>query len=218
MPSHQICLGGNGKLRDLVVLVPGWSCPKSYEWDISPFASWFKEIGMDVIRFRQLENGMCSIDNNAAVLNDIIDQQFRANPYGRKIHVIGHSMGGLTARKAARNSAALFTTLTTIATPHKGTQLARAGFWSQSARQMVPGSDWLQRLEEKEKIYNYYWPPILNVACRLDEVVPHNNSFMEDAKQRVSVNHTHLSVIFSRRVWQTIAKFITKGYNELGES
>jgi len=63
------------------------------------------------------------------------------------IFIVAHSMGGLVARRwLQQRGTADITGLLTVGTPHAGTRLARWGP-GQAARQMRPGSSWLQRLE-----------------------------------------------------------------------
>lgn len=65
-----------------------------------------------------------------------------------RVHLIGHSMGGLVVRDAVQNRGlrGLTNTAITIATPHTGTALARL-VPGPAARQMQPGSQFLIDLE-----------------------------------------------------------------------
>ncbi len=64
-----------------------------------------------------------------------------------KVHLVGHSLGGLVVREAVqrRGLASLTGTAVTIATPHGGTWLARFAL-GPCARQMRPGSEFLSEL------------------------------------------------------------------------
>lgn len=65
-----------------------------------------------------------------------------------RVHLIGHSLGGLVARWYTQEGAGseLVDHCVTIGTPHRGTYAAFAGV-GQSARDMRPGSPVLRRLE-----------------------------------------------------------------------
>lgn len=65
-----------------------------------------------------------------------------------RVHLIGHSMGGLVVRDAVlhRGLRGLTNTAVTIATPHSGTGLARL-VPGPAARQMRPGSSFLTDLD-----------------------------------------------------------------------
>jgi len=66
---------------------------------------------------------------------------------GAPVAVVAHSMGGLVARALLR---ALgpdpFACIVTIATPHRGTRLARLPTHAPALRQMQPDSEWLRAL------------------------------------------------------------------------
>ena len=67
-----------------------------------------------------------------------------------RIHVIGHSLGGLIARYYVQclGGDRRVHTLITVGTPHSGTLLARAGRAFPLVRQLAPGSDLLRELAE----------------------------------------------------------------------
>jgi triacylglycerol lipase len=90
------------------------------------------------------------------------------------IHLVGHSLGGLVARRVAQSDGAAVRvdTLVTIATPHRGSHAARLT-GGDCARAMRPGSPWLaaldeQRLRDRTRWVNYY--------SELDLVVPRSSS------------------------------------------
>ena len=67
-----------------------------------------------------------------------------------RIHVIGHSLGGLIARYYVQRLGgdSRVHTLVTLATPHQGTQLARAAPMLPLVRQLTPSSAVIQELAE----------------------------------------------------------------------
>src|SRR5512140_2909609 len=67
-----------------------------------------------------------------------------------RVVLVAHSMGGLACRAyLARRGAGRVARLVTIATPHRGTKLARLGLGA-NAREMEPGSAFLAALETAE--------------------------------------------------------------------
>lgn len=84
------------------------------------------------------------------------------------VHLIGHSMGGLVVREAVqhRGLAGLATTAVTIATPHSGTRLARF-VPGPSARQMRPGSAFLERLNNAPADDRTRWMAVHGGADRV---------------------------------------------------
>ena len=67
-----------------------------------------------------------------------------------RIHVIGHSLGGLISRYYVQRLGgdSYVQTLVTLATPHHGTQLARAASLLPLVRRLTPGSALMQELAE----------------------------------------------------------------------
>ena len=67
-----------------------------------------------------------------------------------RIHVIGHSLGGLIARYYVQRLGGdqRVHSLITLGTPHSGTLLARAGQALPLVRQLAPGSELLNELAE----------------------------------------------------------------------
>lgn len=68
------------------------------------------------------------------------------------VSVVAFSMGGLAARYSLRFLSTTPFRLITVHTPHKGTELAKylSRFGSESAQQMMPGGEWLAKLETAE--------------------------------------------------------------------
>jgi hypothetical protein len=84
----------------------------------------------------------------ARQLADTVESICEQTGYER-IHIVGHSLGGLVARYYVQRLGgdARVHTLVTLGTPHRGTHVARvvpAGI----CQQMVPGSDVLEELDE----------------------------------------------------------------------
>lgn len=74
--------------------------------------------------------------------------QLAADSGYEKIHVIGHSLGGLMARYFAQKMGGddLVHTLVTLGTPHQGTALARAGQFLPLVGQLTPQSELMRTL------------------------------------------------------------------------
>lgn len=96
----------------------------------------------------------------------------------RKFHVIGHSKGGLVARRYIQSLGgdARVKSLITLGTPHHGTPTAALGVWlmgagllSRSPYDLLPDSPFLKRLREEQ------FPaaiPLTSVYSRHDVVCP----------------------------------------------
>jgi triacylglycerol lipase len=89
-----------------------------------------------------------SIPRAAARLGEAIEK-LAMSGYDR-VHVIGHSLGGLIARYYVQRLGGdrYVHTLVTLATPHQGTQLAWAAPLLPLVRQLLPGSPVIQELAQ----------------------------------------------------------------------
>jgi pimeloyl-ACP methyl ester carboxylesterase len=90
-----------------------------------------------------------NIPRAAQRLGEAIEQLSAATGYER-IHVIGHSLGGLIARYFVQRLGgdSRVHTLVTLGTPHQGTQLAWAASLLPLVRQLTPGSPVIRELAE----------------------------------------------------------------------
>ncbi len=88
------------------------------------------------------------ISDVAARLGTLIDEVCEQSGYER-VHIIGHSMGGLVARYYVQRLGGdrHVHTVCTLGTPHRGSLAARLVPWP-VARQMRPGSELITELEE----------------------------------------------------------------------
>jgi triacylglycerol lipase len=74
-----------------------------------------------------------------------------------RVHLIGHSLGGLVARHYAQGRGEeLVDTVITLGTPHSGTIAANLGV-GRIARQVRPGSAFLQRLDRGARPSHVRW-------------------------------------------------------------
>ena len=89
------------------------------------------------------------VASTAARLGRVIEELTDRSGYER-LHVIGHSLGGLLARYYVQRMGgdARVHTLVTLGTPHQGTELARIGARFPLVRQLRPGSALMRTLAE----------------------------------------------------------------------
>jgi triacylglycerol lipase len=105
-----------------------------------------------------------NIPRAAGRLGETIEQLATQSGYER-IHVIGHSLGGLIARYYVQRLGghSCVHTLVTLGTPHQGTQLARVAPVLPLVRQLTPSSPIIQELAEP------------TVGCRTRFIVFHSD-------------------------------------------
>jgi triacylglycerol lipase len=111
-----------------------------------------------------------------------------------RLILVGHSMGGLVGRSyLATYGAGRVTRLVTLGTPHQGTLLARFGP-GRCARQMRPGSDFLRKLADAEKLEI----PVLTIWSKADELIlPPESSRLAGAEERVLPDVGHMALVLS---------------------
>lgn len=118
-----------------------------------------------------------SIEEQAENLARQLDAlKAKAGPGPMKI--VAHSMGGLVCRYYLEKLGGQdnVPVLVTLGTPHFGTEKARAGF-GPAARQMVPGSDFLRKLNQGKTETR-----LLSLWSDFDSlVVPPENAALEDS-------------------------------------
>lgn len=118
-----------------------------------------------------------------------------------RIHVVGHSLGGVVARHAVQVSGLETATVcVTVASPHGGAPLARLGAGI-TASQLRPGSAVLRRLSASSRRL-----PTRFVAyySNLDLVVPARRAMILEPVLRATnilvKDEGHLSILLSRRL------------------
>ncbi|MGL4714761.1 MAG: esterase/lipase family protein [Aeromonas sp.] len=145
------------------------------------------------------------IDEMVPLLITKIDEVL-AQTGAKKLVLVGHSMGGLVCRdylavvggdKVAR--------LITLATPHQGSQLAAFGLGA-NAREMQPGSGWLQRFASVPVCV-----PAISVRTSHDNVV------MPQERQRLTGMEDielpalgHLSLLYSYRTTELLLALLAR--------
>lgn len=185
---------------DALVLISGWSGP-GLEWRFSPIRTYAPYYDFKTVHFNQCNNGWSDIEHNARKCIRLTESLTKTKLY-ENVYAVGHSMGGLIAKYAFHHGDGL-QGYVSIASPYGGVQKALLAPWSKSAKQMVPGSDFLNNL-------NRYMPTeqILNIACRFDQVVQTEKSIESEAENQLVVNHTHMSCIYSASVAHSTLGFL----------
>ena len=153
-----------------------------------------------------LEPVYAEIDDYAAALAGRIEDICNKSGAGRLI-IVGHSMGGLAARACLRaRGSERVTKLITLGTPHHGTRTAPMGLGA-NARQMEPGSAWLETLARTESLGGPV--PITSIYSSDDNVVvPAESSVLDQARNIGLSGIGHVSLPFSTIVQETVLEEI----------
>ncbi len=115
--------------------------------------------------------------------------------HAQRLVVVAHSMGGLALRAYLRAHGGEQVALAiTLGTPHHGTWIARRGF-GENARQMVPGSAWLDFLSRSEQ--DDPAAPVVSIWSRHDNVVlPQESARLAGAENIALDGIGHVALAF----------------------
>ena len=136
----------------------------------------------------------------------------RAITGSEKVHVVGHSLGGVLLRWYVQELGGDRTvdTAVTIASPHEGTDLARLVFGprSRTIKQIAPGSSIMRRLAETARPMPVRW---IAYYSNLDGLVMPATSAMISAPDLRAVNvfvkdQGHLSILLAPAVTGSIVE------------
>lgn len=124
-----------------------------------------------------------------------------------KVHVVGHSLGGLVLRWYVQELGghAAVDTAITVASPHHGTVAAVLGTpLGRTASQLLPGSPVIERLRRGARSTPVRW---VSYYSNIDLLVQPSRSALLDGAENVLVkDHGHLSILFSRRLAASVVE------------
>jgi hypothetical protein len=104
-----------------VVLIPAFLCPDAY---LAPLHQWLARIGYKPFFSGIGFNTECPNLLIRRQLNETIEKALGKS--GRKVHLIGHSLGGIIARAIAAQRPADIVSVTTLGAPFRGTVAHRS--------------------------------------------------------------------------------------------
>jgi triacylglycerol esterase/lipase EstA (alpha/beta hydrolase family) len=126
-----------------------------------------------------------------------------------RVHVVGHSLGGLLLRYYVQllGGDEIVDTAITIATPHGGTNAARLGGATPTASQLLPDSWVIRRLEQSAAPSDVRW---IAYYSNLDLFIqPGASARIEhpalNATNILVKDHGHLSLLVSPRLTRSVA-------------
>jgi triacylglycerol lipase len=160
------------------------------------------EIGYKCIRYKPFTGDLKNLAENLKILIDLIVEENKQS----EIYLIGHSMGGLIGRYFLETyEYKNIHSLIMIATPHKGTIMAKFGI-GKCSEQMTPGSNFIRNLSNNfiEDSINFY-----SIADSL--ICPRNNALYLKNNHKIESHPLHNSTVFSMSAIKIIIDKIVYG-------
>lgn len=182
-----------------VLLVHGFACSRAV-W--RPLLARLRAEGVGPLRAVSLEPMLADMETYAAKLLAELEV-LQPRGAGRAITIVAHSMGGLIARAALRAARpGLIGRIITIGAPHHGTALACRFRWS-GARQMHPGSQWLEELNAGQE--GRLGVPVTTIYSLDDNyIVPACSARLRGARAVEVQGVGHLGLLASKRVLEEV--------------
>lgn len=182
-----------------VLLVHGFACSRAV-W--RPLLARLRAAGVGPVRAVSLEPLFAGLETYAAGLLTELET-LSSRGAGHPISIVGHSMGALVARAALRSARpGLIGRVITIGAPHHGTALACRFRWP-SARQMCPGSGWLEELNGCQE--GRLDIPVTTLYSLDDNyVVPAVSARLRGARTIELQGIGHLGLLASRKVLDAV--------------
>ncbi len=185
---------GSGTAARPLLLVHGVLCNRGV-W--RPLLKRLQALGYAPVRAVNLEPLGAGIEAHAAsVVRELEDLRRASN--GARVTVIAHSMGGLVTRAALRiMGPQAIGHIVTIGSPHHGTAMAKLSS-ARPARQMRPGSTWLQQLSASEQAPLPV--PVTSIYSLHDNlIVPPRSAMLPGARLHELRGLGHLGLLSARR-------------------
>jgi pimeloyl-ACP methyl ester carboxylesterase len=201
-----------------VVVIPGFLGSDNY---LIELYYWLRRIGYKSYYSRIGRNAECP-DVLTQKLMQTMDQAYEET--GRRVHLVGHSLGGLIARSAASQRPDQVEQVITLASPFRDIRvhpmiLAAAGFVrgrivrergnGHAARGCYTGACTCQFAESIRDES----PPFKRTAIytKSDGVVDWRSCIEEDEKLNIQVEGTHSGLAFNPQAFRTIGKLLAAG-------
>jgi triacylglycerol lipase len=171
-----------------LLLIHGYCSNRGFWWWLKPR---LEASGRSVATLT-LEPVFGSIDGYAAQVARRVDALCRETG-AERVMLVGHSMGGLVSRAYLRRyGESRVARLVTLATPHRGSILARFGL-GRNAREMEPGNAWLRDLE----LFPLRVPCVAMYGTHDNYVIPQAGALLAGAENRPLPGVGHLAISIS---------------------
>jgi triacylglycerol lipase len=198
--------------RRPVLLVPGW-------WgrlaDLAPLHQRFVRDGWgseEVMALEFVDPVGSSVDHAREL--EIALKGLVNRTGAEEVDVVAHSMGSLAVwfYLQTRGNPLRIRRVAFLAAPFQGTVTAHLA-WGEGGREMVPGSEFLKRLQGGPPPQR--WVEVLTVRTPLDlTVVPWEGSTLLRGRDRLVCCPTHQGLLDHEETYVVIRNFLTQGWRE----
>lgn len=202
--APELAAGPKGDGRP-VMLIPGYGANES---SMRPLGAYLKYLGYDV---HQWANGR----NRGDVESDIVHVGKRAREIydingSSPVTLIGWSLGGISAREAARLSARYVREVITMGTPIIGGPKYTAVARQYASSVGLDLNNFEQEVHERNSIG--FKQPVTSIYSRGDGVVGWQASIdvYNPHARNIEVNSSHIGLGGSAQVWKIIAKLLAE--------
>jgi triacylglycerol lipase len=197
--------GGDGKHDTPVVLVHGFGHNRS-AWVV--LDRHLRKAGFTSVHSVNYNPFSDDVPALARRLKERVDL-IRAMTGAQRVHLIGHSLGGVVIRWYVQELGGdeVVDTAITVAAPHAGTVTAHTGTpltgrWGRTARQLRPGSDVVRTLNARPLAPSVRW---VSYYSNLDLLVqPCASAKLPGATNLLVKDHGHVSIVLSPKVARSI--------------
>jgi triacylglycerol lipase len=198
--------------KSAVIVVPGFLGTDNYLWEMN---LWLRRIGYKPYMSKIGWNADC-LNTLTERLGATIDKAYAET--GRKVHLIGHSLGGVLSRSIALRKAEQVASVITLGSPFRGVRshpmvLARAedvrNYMLRKRREEWP--DCYTGFCTCAAVQAMMWamPESVrqtSIYTKTDGVVDWHVCVSEDATANFEVKGTHVGLAFSPAVYELIAQ------------
>ena len=201
--------------RKAVVVVPGFLGSDGY---LGELRAWLRRVGYRPYRSQIRRNADC-LDSLSRLLTSRV--QRAADETGARVHLVGHSLGGVLSRGVATQQPDLVASVTTLGSPIRGQRSHRSALRTgERVRRRI-----LAQGTEHPDCYTGYcecpfvaavrstFPedvPQLAIFTRTDGVVDWRFSRHADPALNAEVRGTHCGLVFNAQVYRRLGSFLRR--------
>jgi triacylglycerol lipase len=196
-----------------VVLVPGWGDNAP---DLQPLVLRLMEAGWPQSRISALtfQDAVGSNRDHAAEVSQAVET-LRSLTGADRVDVVAHSMGGLAVRYYLqfKDGHEAVRRVVFLGTPHRGTVAAMLA-WGDGGREMVPGSDFLSRLNDEGGIPAGVETLAIRTPVDL-RVIPGSSAMLPGARNLEICCPTHPGLVDDEDTARAVVQFLRAELDQL---